>query len=66
MFVVCKYTFQVGSPGAYNVHGLHVMNPARGFIIGIARKFCKPLIERTKCQLHCTTLLAFKYAENLA
>ena len=25
------------------------MNPARGFIIGIARKFCKPLIERTKC-----------------
>ena len=42
------------------------MNPARGFIIGIARKFCKPLMERTKCQLHCTTLLAFKYAENLA
>ena len=25
------------------------MNPARGFIIGIARKFCNPLIERTKC-----------------
>ena len=25
------------------------MNPARGFIIGIVRKFCKPLIERTKC-----------------
>ena len=25
------------------------MNPTRGFIIGIARKFFKPLIERTKC-----------------
>ena len=27
-----------------------IMNPARVFIIGIARKFCKPLIERTKCK----------------
>ena len=26
------------------------MNPARVFIIGIARKFCKPLIKRTKCK----------------
>ena len=25
------------------------MNPARGFIIGIARKIGEPLIERTKC-----------------
>ena len=27
----------------------NIMNPARGFIIGIAKKFCKPLIEHTKC-----------------
>ena len=26
-----------------------IMNPARGFIIGIARKIGEPLIERTKC-----------------
>ena len=25
------------------------MNPAKEFIIGIARKFGEPLIERTKC-----------------
>ena len=29
------------------------------------RKFCKPLIERTKMPLHYTTLLAFKPAKNL-
>ena len=27
----------------------NIMNPARGFITGITRKFCKPLIELTKC-----------------
>ena len=26
-----------------------IMNPAKEFIIGIARKFGKPLIECTKC-----------------
>ena len=26
-----------------------IMNPTRGFIIGIARKIGKPLLERTKC-----------------
>ena len=32
------------------LHMHAIMNPARVFIIGIARKFCKPLIKRTKCK----------------
>ena len=48
----------------YKIHS--IMNPARVVHNRDREKILQTPNRTHKMQLHCTTLLAFKYAENLA